>query len=87
MAAKLNMAEDQAWDAANSANLTGMFDNLGAMGKEKKEFALAALKTLGEGKMTSDQLAIYAKQFPEIGKYLGYKAYGGKLRKKKGYTI
>lgn len=88
MAARLNMAEDQAHDAAKSANLTSLFDNLGAIGKEKKEFALAAIKALGEGKMTPEQLAVYASQFPEIGKYLGYKGkYGGKLRRKKGYTI
>lgn len=87
-AARLNMAEDQAYDAAISANTTSLFENLGAIGKEKKEFALAALKALGEGKMTPEQLAIYAKQFPEIGKYLGYKGkYGGRLRRKKGYTI
>ena len=86
-AARLNLAEDQAYDAAVSANMTSLFDNLGAIGKEKKEFALAAIKALGEGKMTPEQLAIYAKQFPELGKYLGYKAYGGKLKRKKGYTI
>ena len=86
-AVKLNIDEDRVWDAANSANMTSLFDNLGAIGKEKKEFALAAIKALGEGKMTPEQLVIYAKQFPELGKYLGYKAYGGKLHKKKGYTI
>lgn len=86
-AARLNMAEDQAYDAEVSANMTSLFDNLGAIEKEKKEFALVAIKALGEGRMTPEQLAIYAKQFPELGKYLGYKAYGGKLKRKKGYTI
>ena len=87
-AAKLNMAEDQAWNAANSANMTSLFDNLGAIGKENKEIRLAAIKALGEGKITAEQLAGYAKIFPDLAKLLGYKkAYGGQLRKKKGYTI
>ena len=80
LATRLNMAEDQAWDAANSANLTGLFDNLGAMGKEKKDMALATMKSLIE-KGNLEEARKIAEQFGLVFKY------GGKLRKKKGYTI
>lgn len=86
MVAKLNMAEDQAYDAAVSANMTGLFDNLGAMGKEDREFALAAMKMMGEGKLTPEMQAIMLPQLQKILAKSGYKD-GGKLRKKKGYTI
>ena len=79
-AARLNMAEDQAWDAANSANMTGLFDNLGAMGKEKKDMALATMKSLIE-KGNLEETRKIAEQFGLVFKY------GGKLKKKKGYTI
>jgi hypothetical protein len=85
MAAKLRTAEDQAWSESMSSNLTGLFDNLGAIGKEDKEFALAALKMMSEGKMTPEQIQAYSKNFPQLKKYLG--SYGGRLKKKKGYTI
>jgi hypothetical protein len=45
-AARLNLAEDQAWDTANSANMTSLFDNLGAMGKENKTNILASIDSL-----------------------------------------
>lgn len=80
VAARLNLTEDQAWDAANSANLTGLFDNLGAMGKEKKDMALATMKSLIE-KGNLEEARKIAKQFGLVFKY------GGKLKKKKGYTI
>lgn len=86
MVARVNMAEDQAYDAAVSANMTGLFDNLGAMGKEDREFALAAMKMMGEGKLTPEMQAIMLPQLQKILAKSGYKN-GGKLRKKKGYTI
>ena len=86
MAAKLNMAEDQAYDAAVSANMTSLFDNLGAIGKEDQEFALAAMKIIGEGKLTPEIQAMMLPRLQKILAKAGYK-YGGKLRKKKGYTI
>lgn len=85
-AARLNIAEDQAWDTANSANMTSLFDNLGAMGKEDQEFALAAMKIFGEGKVTPEMQAMVLPRLQKILAKAGYK-YGGKLRKKKGYTI
>lgn len=85
-AARLNMAEDQAYDAAVSANMTSLFDNLGAIGKEDQEFALAALKIFGEGKVTPEMQAMMLPRLQKILAKAGYK-YGGKLRKKKGYTI
>lgn len=86
MAARLNMAEDQAYDAAASANMTSLFDNLGAIGKEDQEFALAAMKIFGEGKVTPEMQAMMLPRLQKILAKAGYK-YGGKLRKKKGYTI
>ena len=80
LAARLNMTEDQAWDAANSANLTGLFDNLGAMGKEKKDMALATMKSLIE-KGNLEEARKIGEQFRLVFKC------GGKLKKKKGYTI
>lgn len=85
-AARLNMVEDQAWDTANSANMTSLFDNLGAIGKEDQEFALAALKIFGEGKVTPEMQRMLLPRLQKILAKAGYK-YGGKLRKKKGYTI
>lgn len=87
MAARLNMAEDQAWDAANSANLTGLFDNLGAMGKEKRSTILALAEILGNGKMTPEMYQQYVQIIPELKSLYG--AHGGKIKtkKKKGYTI
>ena len=85
-AARLNMAEDQAYDTAVSANMTSLFDNLGAIGKEDQEFALAAMKIMGEGKLTPEMQATMLPKLQKILAKAGYK-YGGKLRKKKGYTI
>ena len=85
-AARLNMAEDQAYDAAISANTTSLFDNLGAIGKENQEFALAAMKLMEEGKLTPEMQAMMLPKLQKILAKAGYK-YGGKLRKKKGYTI
>lgn len=86
MAAKLNIAEDQAYDTAVSSNMTSLFDNLGAIGKEDQEFALAAMKIFGEGKVTPEMQALMLPKLQKILAKAGYK-YGGKLRKKKGYTI
>lgn len=86
MAARLNIAEDQAYDTAVSSNMTSLFDNLGAMGKEDQEFALAAMKIMSEGKLTPEMQAIMLPRLQKILAKAGYK-YGGKLRKKKGYTI
>ena len=85
-AARLNIAEDQAWDTANSATMTSLFDNLGAMGKEDQEFALAAMKMMEEGKLTKEMQAMLLPKLQKILAEAGYR-YGGKLRKKKGYTI
>ena len=87
MATKLKLAEDQAFSESMSASMTGLFDNLGAIGKENKEFGLAALKMLGEGKMTPEQFNLVFPQIQKILKDAGYYAKGGKLKKKKGYTI
>ena len=83
-AARLNMTEDQAYDAAVSANMTNFFDNLGAIGKEDTEFLLAAMKMASEGK-TTDEINKFLPA--KLKRKLGILAYGGKLRKKKGYTI
>jgi hypothetical protein len=85
-AARLNLAEDQAYDTAVSSNMTSLFDNLGAIGKEDQEFALAAMKMFGEGKVTPEMQAMMLPKLQKILAKAGYK-YGGKLRKKKGYTI
>ena len=89
MAAKLKLAEDQAFSESMSTSMTSLFDNLGAIGKEKKSTGLAALRAIEEGKLTANQLKILAENFSDIAKVLGYKkANGGKLKvnKKKGYT-
>lgn len=88
-AARLNIAEDQAWDAANSANLTSLFDNIGAIGKENRTNTIATIDNLLKAGQieAAEQLGktVYGPTFtltrPEKKKY------GGKLRKKKGYTI
>lgn len=49
-AAQMKTAEDAAWSSAMSSSATSLFDNLGAIGKEKRENALATLKLISEGK-------------------------------------
>jgi hypothetical protein len=56
------------------------------MGKEDQEFALAALKIFGEGKVTPEMQRMMLPKLQKILAKAGYK-YGGKLREKKGYTI
>lgn len=94
LAARLKMMEDQAWDAANSANMTSLFDNLGAIGKENKTNILASIYNLLKAGQVeaAEQLGkeAYGSNFSltrtPIVSNKG-KKYGGKLCKKKGYTI
>lgn len=105
MAARLNIAEDQAYDTAVSSNMTSLFDNLGAIGKEKASQTQAALKLLGDGITYTDEMLPLLEDMlgPSRGRALAEvlkqkkskgstgttpsKAYGGKLHRKKGYTI
>ena len=94
LAARLNMAEDQAWDTANSANLTGLFDNLGAMGKESRAEMQATMHNLLEAGQVDAAQALGKKMYGQDFiltrtpiKADGKQKYGGKLKKKKGYTI
>ena len=87
LAARLKLMEDQAFSESMSTSMTGLFDNLGAIGKENKEFDLAALKMLEEGKLTPEQFSLLFSQIQKRLKEAGYYSKGGKLKKKKGYTI
>lgn len=99
-AARLNMAEDQAYDTAVSANMTSLFDNLGAMGKEKISTSLGLINNLLEAGQVeaAEQLAqnIFGNEFtlsrsaiPAEKSSDSKKSYGGKIKtkRKKGYTI
>ena len=67
-AAQMKAAEDAAWSSAMSTSATSMFDNLGAIGKEKEENALAALKLISEGKTyTPEQKEIMKGLFDYLG--------------------
>ena len=67
-AAQMKAAEDAAWSSAMSASATSMFDNLGAIGKERRENALAALKLISEGKTyTPEQQELINDIFAAIG--------------------
>lgn len=67
-AAQMKSAEDAAWSSAMSASATSIFDNLGAIGKERGENALAALKLIGEGKTyTPEQQELIDDIFASIG--------------------
>lgn len=81
-AAQMKLAEDNAWSAAMSSNLTSMFDNLGLIGKEGLEREDAAAKILAESKNLTPELRKWAYR-------RGLSAYGGKVntKRKKGYTI
>lgn len=93
MAARLNMTEDQAWDTANSANMTSLFDNLGSMSKENKTNILTSIDNLLKSGQVeaAEQLGkqIYGPEFSLTRTPIvpNTKKYGGKLHKKKGYTI
>lgn len=103
MAAKLKLAEDQAFSESMSANMTGLFDNLGAIGKEKISNMNAFAKLLGDditytdalypwlvntfGQQNADVLKEQAVKRQAAKGKEGKKAYGGKLKRKKGYTI
>ena len=98
-AAKYKLAEDQAWSEAMATSMTSLFDNLGAMGKEDKSSELASLKLIGDGITYTPEMEPLIKQIfkdPQVAdaiinaaknKAKKDKAYGGKIKRKKGYTI
>lgn len=83
-AAQMKAAEDAAWSSAMSSSVTSMFDNLGAIGKERGENALAALKLIGEGKTyTPEQKEIMQGLFDYLGLDIKNSATKESKRKKK----
>lgn len=74
-AAQMKAAEDAAWSEAMSSSLTSMFNNAGAIGKERGENALAALKLISEGKTyTPEQKEIMKGLFDYLGLDIGNSA-------------
>ena len=106
-AQQMKQAEDEAWSKSMSASMTGLFDNLGAMGKEKISQAQGLLKLIGDGVTYKPEMypmleeifgsqgakrlhSILSQIKPEetsAKKEDEKKAYGGKLKRKRGYTI
>lgn len=97
MATKHKIAEDQAWSEAMSSSMTGLFDNLGEMGKESFSKVQAFLDLMGKGVVYTEQMypmlqKLFGKKIakglhPELLAAAEKKAYGGNLKRKKGFTI
>lgn len=86
MAARLKMAEDQAWSQSMSTSMTSMFDNLGDIAKQKMSKEMANDYILGQIRANGFDL-IDGKLVP------AKKAHGGKIitrnsrKNKKGFTV
>ena len=75
-AAQLKMAEDDAWSKAMTSSMTSLFDNLGAIGKERLDREDAVATILGQAKNLTPELQEWAT------KRLGLRKNGGKIRTK-----
>lgn len=75
-AAQLKMAEDEAWSKAMTSSMTSLFDNLGAIGKERLDREDAVATILGQAKNLTPELQEWAT------KRLGLRKNGGKIHTK-----
>lgn len=75
-AAQLKMAEDDAWSKAMASSMTSLFDNLGAIGKERLDREDAVATILGQAKNLTPELQEWA------AKRLGLRKNGGRIRTK-----
>ena len=96
-AAQMKAAEDAAWSSAMSASATSMFDNLGAIGKERMEKVFATADQLLKSGQVEAAEQLYRKYLGDkfslvretASSSAGTSKYGGKIKTKrrKGFTI
>ena len=96
-AAQMKAAEDAAWSSAMSASATSMFDNLGAIGKERMEKVFGTADQLLKSGQVEAAEQLYRKYLGDkfslvretASSSAGTSKYGGKIKTKrrKGFTI